>query len=109
MWAHCGACLGVCGFWPRPLRTGCLSWKLRCAVAGGLCGRAAAFFFAGKLAEEAAEEFFGEEPVVAVDAVLHLRRLHYALYEPRRLEFLEVLRHGVLRDGQFFVENRIVR
>ena len=94
---------------PGGLASGCLSWRPGGGRTGGLCGRTAAFFLAEALAEEAAEEFFGEEPVVAVDAVLHLRRLHYALYEPRRLEFLEVLRHGVLRDGQFFVENRIVR
>ena len=81
-----------------------MSWKLRCAVAGGLRGRTAAFFLAEALAEEAAEEFFGEQPVVAVDAVLHLRRLHFALYESCRLEFLEVLRHGGLGNGQLFVD-----
>ena len=61
----------------------------------------------------AAAEFFGEEvreqlagvlPVVAVDAVSHLGRLDSALDESRILEFLEVLAHGSLGNGQFVVD-----
>ena len=67
----------------------------------GVATAAAALDFIG---EEIGEQLTGILPVVAVDAIPHLRRLDGALDETRVLEFPEVLAHCGLGDGQFFVD-----
>ena len=67
----------------------------------GVATAAAALDFIG---EEIGEQFTGILPVVAVDAIPHLRRLDGALDETRVLEFPEVLAHCGLGDGQLFVD-----
>ena len=62
---------------------------------------AAALDFIG---EEIGEQLTGILPVVAVDAIPHLRRLDGALDETRVLEFPKVLAHCGLGDGQLFVD-----
>ena len=56
------------------------------------------------LPEKAAKQLLSQEPVVAVDAVLHLGSFDLALYQPGILQFLQVLRHGSLGYGEFLVD-----
>ena len=61
------------------------------------------FLLLGTSAEQSAEQFTSQLPIVAVDAVPYFRSLHLALYQSSILQFLQMLRNGGLGNGQFLV------
>ena len=65
---------------------------------------AASIFLVHAVAEELTEHLLGQQPVLAVDTILHFRRLNLALNEPGVFQFFQMLRHGGFGDGQLLVD-----
>lgn len=64
----------------------------------------AILFFTDTLTEKFSEQFLCQQPVFLVDAILHFRDFNFTLYQPRVLQFFQMLGHSSFSYGQFLMD-----